>query len=139
MRPRMAPRKMTEERISRISASGTSQPVGAEASTTTASAPLPLRPAAQVPEDVQGGRHVGQLRAVVDDALARGQKAGRQNGQYAVFCPVYPHRAVQGVSPLDDVSTHRSSLRKSFGTLSYAEGGRLVQLARFSIKRTRVW
>ena len=101
--------------------------------------PLPLRPAAQVPEDVQGGRHVGQLRAVVDDALARGQKAGRQNGQYAVFCPVYPHRAVQGVSPLDDVSTHRSSLRKSFGTLSYAEGGRLVQLARFSIKRTRVW
>ena len=34
MRPRMAPRKMTEERISRISASGTSQPVGAEASTT---------------------------------------------------------------------------------------------------------
>ena len=38
--------------------------------------PLPLRPAAQVPEDVQGGRHVGQLRAerqgdaVVVDASA---------------------------------------------------------------------
>ena len=47
------PRKMTEERISRISASGTSQPVGAEASTTASPA---ARPAAQVPEDVQGGR-----------------------------------------------------------------------------------
>ena len=51
---------------------------------------LPLHPAAQQPQDLPRGRHIGQVGTVVEDALARSQKGGGQDGQNAVFRPLDP-------------------------------------------------
>ena len=107
IRPRMAPRKMTEERISRIRAWGTSQRAGAVASTVTVGVPSLGDPAAQMAQDLQGSRHIGQGRAVL--SVPRGtrrQNGGSQDGKGAVLRPMDADCSAQRPSAFNDQSTH---------------------------------
>ena len=72
--------------------------------------PLPLRPAAQQPQDVQGGGHVGQVGAVGDDALPRGQEGSGQDGQDAVLGPLDLQPSPQGPPAPDLIAAHRIAL-----------------------------
>ena len=72
--------------------------------------PLPVRPAAQQAQDVQGGGHVRQVGAVMDHALPGGKQAGGQNGQDAVLAPVDGQGSAQGPSALNFVIAHGIAL-----------------------------
>ena len=89
VRARMAPRKITEERISRISPSGMSDRVRG-GGIHRHRAPLPLHPAAQMAQDGDGGVHIAEAGAIMYHAHPGVQQSGTQNGQYAVFGPVDP-------------------------------------------------
>ena len=67
---------------------------------------LPVRTAAQMPQDLHGRLHVPQTGTVPDAAHLPAQKGGCQNGQHAVFGPLHRQTAGEGPPAPDDDRTH---------------------------------
>ena len=68
--------------------------------------PLLGDPAAQMAQDLQRGRHIGQGRAVMDHTGPRRQNGGSQDGKGAVLRPMDADCAAQRPSAFNDQSTH---------------------------------
>ena len=132
IRPRMAPRKMTEERISRIRASGTSQRLGAEASTTT---PSPCHSALQprwrrMAREASTSERRGQFW--ITQAPGANRQAARM-GSTLFFAPWTITEPSSGRPPSITYALIASILRiQDLCTPSYASDGRPVHFARFS-------
>ena len=120
VRARMAPRKMIEERISRMSASGTSERLRQDASTVTV---VPSRVTRQPRWRRIGDRslHIAEAGAVVQDADSVGQRGSAEQGQDAVFRAVDHHLARQTPPAVDLVIFHGTSSDFRTFAPSYAE------------------
>ena len=60
---------------------------------------VPANGAAQVPQDVNGRVHVLQMGTALQNADVPAENTRCQNGQHAVFCPLYRQVAGQAASP----------------------------------------
>ena len=88
--------------------------------------PLPVHPAAQQAQDIDGGGHVGQVGNIAEHALAWNQQAGGQHGQNAVLRSVDGQGAGQGTSARNLITAHGTASKSLGFGLSYAQRGRLV-------------